>query len=122
MCVLCVVQVRSVCGSTYMLTQDEELWEKNLPPAVEDLLSQAKDPLADRSDRCESYVVLVCSTSKESRKSSFDLQWSPSNPDTNGTEESVLFSEVSSFRNARYNWYILGVGKVRCDLDLAVSY
>lgn len=44
-------KVRSVCGSTYMLTQDEELWEKNLPPAVEDLLSQAKDPLADRSDR-----------------------------------------------------------------------
>ncbi|CAI8052628.1 Major vault protein [Geodia barretti] len=37
-------KVRSVCGSTYMLTQDEELWEKHLPPAVEDLLSQAKDP------------------------------------------------------------------------------
>ena len=84
-----------MCGSTYMLTQDEELWEKNLPPAVEDLLSQAKDPLADRSDRCESYVVLVCSTSKESRKSSFDLQWNPSNPDTNGTEESVLFSKCT---------------------------
>ena len=47
------VQVRSVCGSTYMLTHDEELWEKHLPPAVEDLLSQAKDPLADRSDRSE---------------------------------------------------------------------
>ena len=36
-----------------MLTHDEELWEKHLPPAVEELLSQAKDPLADRSDRCE---------------------------------------------------------------------
>ena len=47
------MQVRSVCGSTYMLSQDEELWEKHLPPAVEDLLSQAKDPLADRSDRCK---------------------------------------------------------------------
>lgn len=34
-----------------MLTQDEELWEKDLPPAVEELLSEAKDPLADRSDR-----------------------------------------------------------------------
>lgn len=44
-------KVRSVCGSTYMLTHDEELWEKVLPPAVEDLLTQAKDPLADRSDR-----------------------------------------------------------------------
>lgn len=40
-----------MCGATYMLTQDEELWEKTLPPAVEDLLSEAKDPLADRSDR-----------------------------------------------------------------------
>ena len=36
-----------------MLTQDEELWEKELPPGVEELLSSAKDPLADRSDRCE---------------------------------------------------------------------
>ena len=42
-----------MCGATYMLTQDEELWEKTLPPAVEDLLSEAKDPLADRSDRGE---------------------------------------------------------------------
>lgn len=42
-----------MCGSTYMLDQDEELWEKELPPAVEQLLSEAKDPLADRSDRCE---------------------------------------------------------------------
>ena len=34
-----------------MLNQDEELWAKELPPAVETLLSQAKDPLADRGDR-----------------------------------------------------------------------
>lgn len=34
-----------------MLTQDEELWAKELPPAVEKLLQQARDPLADRSDR-----------------------------------------------------------------------
>ena len=47
------VQVRAVCGATYMLNQDEELWEKELPPAVEQLLSEAKDPLADRSDRCK---------------------------------------------------------------------
>ena len=39
-----------------MLTHDEELWEKELPPAVEELLSSAKDPLADRSDRCESLM------------------------------------------------------------------
>ena len=34
-----------------MLTQDEELWAKELPPPVEKLLQEARDPLADRSDR-----------------------------------------------------------------------
>lgn len=34
-----------------MLNQDEELWEKDLPPVVENLLMQGRDPLADRSDR-----------------------------------------------------------------------
>ena len=37
-----------------MINQDEELWAKELPPAVETLITQAKDPLADRSDRRES--------------------------------------------------------------------
>lgn len=41
-------KVRAVIGSTYMLTQDEVLWEKELPPGVEELLSQGQDPLADR--------------------------------------------------------------------------
>ena len=41
-------KVRAVTGVTYMLNQDEELWEKELPPGVEALLSQDKDPLADR--------------------------------------------------------------------------
>lgn len=44
-------KVRAVTAETYMLNQDEELWAKELPPAVEALLSAAKDPLADRSDR-----------------------------------------------------------------------
>ncbi|XP_078680378.1 major vault protein-like isoform X5 [Branchiostoma floridae x Branchiostoma belcheri] len=44
-------KVRAVCGQTYMLDQDEESWEKQLPPAVESLLTQNLDPLADRSDR-----------------------------------------------------------------------
>ncbi|XP_058868235.1 major vault protein [Acipenser ruthenus] len=44
-------KVRAVIGQTYMLTQDEELWEKVLPPNVEALLATARDPLADRSDR-----------------------------------------------------------------------
>ncbi|VDD79631.1 unnamed protein product [Mesocestoides corti] len=42
-------KVRAVVGSTYMLTQNEELWQKKLPAAVEQLLRSAKDPLADRS-------------------------------------------------------------------------
>jgi len=44
-------QVRAVIGCTYMLNQDEELWQKVLPPVVEDLISSGKDPLADRSNR-----------------------------------------------------------------------
>ena len=43
-------KVRAVTGETYMLNQDEELWEKELPPAVEQLLAAGKDPLADRGD------------------------------------------------------------------------
>jgi len=44
-------KVREVTGETYMLNQDEELWEKELPPGVEGLLALEKDPLADRSFR-----------------------------------------------------------------------
>ncbi|XP_030064741.1 major vault protein [Microcaecilia unicolor] len=47
-------KVRAVIGHSYMLTHDEELWEKELPPNVEALLSSDKDPLADRSDRSHS--------------------------------------------------------------------
>ncbi|XP_064619697.1 major vault protein-like isoform X1 [Lineus longissimus] len=47
-------KVRAVTGETYMLNQDEELWVKDLPPAVDALLAQGKDPLADRSDRSAS--------------------------------------------------------------------
>ena len=43
-------KVREVTGETYMLNQDEELWEKDLPPGVESLLALEKDPLADRGD------------------------------------------------------------------------
>ncbi|KAK7915386.1 hypothetical protein WMY93_011147 [Mugilogobius chulae] len=43
--------VRAVIGHTYMLTQDEELWNKILPANVEALLASPLDPLADRSDR-----------------------------------------------------------------------
>ncbi|XP_037070084.1 major vault protein-like isoform X1 [Pollicipes pollicipes] len=39
-------EVRAVCGQTYMLTQDEELWSKELPTSVTELLKA--DALADR--------------------------------------------------------------------------
>uniref|UniRef100_A0A2K5RTX4 Major vault protein n=1 Tax=Cebus imitator TaxID=2715852 RepID=A0A2K5RTX4_CEBIM len=44
-------KVRAVIGSTYMLTEDEVLWEKELPPGVEELLNKGQDPLADRGDK-----------------------------------------------------------------------
>jgi len=44
-------QVRSVIGETYMLNQDEELWAKELPPVVEELIAGGKDPVSERSDR-----------------------------------------------------------------------
>ncbi|XP_077475895.1 major vault protein isoform X2 [Stigmatopora argus] len=44
-------KVRAVIGQTYMLTQDEELWPKDLPANVEELLASPRDPLADRSER-----------------------------------------------------------------------
>ena len=44
-------KVRAVCGKTFMLSHNEELWEKELPPTVEELLASSKDPMADRSDR-----------------------------------------------------------------------
>lgn len=44
-------RVRAVIGQTYILNQDEELWDKNLPEQIEKLLSVEIDPLADRSLR-----------------------------------------------------------------------
>ena len=38
-------------GQTYVLNQDEELWEKPLPEQIEKLLSAEVDPLADRTAR-----------------------------------------------------------------------
>ncbi|XP_055949872.1 major vault protein-like isoform X2 [Argiope bruennichi] len=40
--------IRLISGSTYMLNQDEELWVKELPQQVEELLNQGHDPLSDR--------------------------------------------------------------------------
>eukprot|EP00301_Raphidiophrys_heterophryoidea_P012953 c20283_g1_i1.p1 GENE.c20283_g1_i1~~c20283_g1_i1.p1 ORF type:complete len:846 (-),score=216.37 c20283_g1_i1:57-2561(-) len=41
-------KVRSVTGQSYMLEPYEELWQKDLPRAVEELLSMDVDPAADR--------------------------------------------------------------------------
>ena len=46
-------KMRAICSSTYMLTQDEELWAKEFPTGVEELLAKGKDPLAERSDQCK---------------------------------------------------------------------
>jgi len=43
-------QVRAVIGQTYMLGEDEELWEKSLPAIVRTLLSSERDTAADRGD------------------------------------------------------------------------
>jgi major vault protein len=42
-------KVRAIIGETYMLNQDEELWEKALPADVERLLT--KDALADKDKK-----------------------------------------------------------------------
>ena len=34
--------MRAICGSMYMLTQDEELWAKELLPGGEELLAEEK--------------------------------------------------------------------------------
>ncbi|XP_026994903.1 major vault protein isoform X1 [Tachysurus fulvidraco] len=49
-------KVRAVIGHTYMLTQDEELWEKELPPNVEKLLINLRDPMSNRSERTQDAI------------------------------------------------------------------
>lgn len=44
-------RVRAIQGESYMLREYEELWAKELPSGVEDLLKSTLDPLADRADR-----------------------------------------------------------------------
>jgi len=58
-------KVRSVCGRTYMLTQDEELWEKKLPSEVEGLLGS--DPMADRGGRSKTAAESLPGSGAERR-------------------------------------------------------
>lgn len=50
-------KVCSVTGSTYMLKENEELWSKELSPAIEVLLQNSRDPLADRAERPKGAVT-----------------------------------------------------------------
>jgi major vault protein len=69
-------RVRAVIGETYMLTQDEELWQKELPKQVEDLL--LRDPLAERnvpnrnqaSDKSQQQAATTTTTQVTSSKPS----------------------------------------------------
>lgn len=47
-------QVRAVIGKTYMMTENEEPWNKVLPPTVEDLLCGSRDPVMDRTEEARS--------------------------------------------------------------------
>ncbi|KAL3314891.1 hypothetical protein Ciccas_006482 [Cichlidogyrus casuarinus] len=42
-------KVRAITGKTYILNQHEELWQKSIPKAVEEILKKQIDPLADRN-------------------------------------------------------------------------
>jgi major vault protein len=67
-------RVRAVIGETYMLTQDEELWQKELPPQVEQLLT--RDALAERNvpnrnqaaDKTQQQTTTQATSSKSTTK------------------------------------------------------
>ncbi len=42
--------VRAVIGQTYMLEEDEEMWEKKMPAMIRTLLSKNRDAMADRGE------------------------------------------------------------------------
>lgn len=44
-------QVRVVSGMSYILNENEDLWSKELPSTVDDLLGIEADPLAERGLR-----------------------------------------------------------------------
>lgn len=56
-----------------MLNQDEELWVKELPPQVQELLNQGLDPLADRGTwKMRAMSAKAPSASKPREKSEED--------------------------------------------------
>ncbi|XP_023240229.1 major vault protein-like isoform X2 [Centruroides sculpturatus] len=64
-------KVRAVCGETYMINQDEELWEKELSPNVESLLLAHYDPLADRGRWSDKHSAASASSRDKTRVITF---------------------------------------------------
>ncbi|CAF0981210.1 unnamed protein product, partial [Didymodactylos carnosus] len=67
-------RVRAVVGAIYMLTQDEELWEKDLPPHIEQLLQ--KDSLAGRYVRTkdtDANTTITASSLQTTKRDKFKL-------------------------------------------------
>ncbi|CAF3424743.1 unnamed protein product [Rotaria sp. Silwood1] len=56
-------RVRAIVGNTYMLTQDEELWEKELPLSIEEFLQ--RDSLVER--RAKTTVTSSLQTTKRDK-------------------------------------------------------
>lgn len=50
-------KVRAVIGETYMLSQDEELWEMQLPADIEKLLHKDKETKTSEKTRNKSQIV-----------------------------------------------------------------
>ncbi|CAF0830342.1 unnamed protein product [Rotaria sordida] len=73
--------VRAVIGETYMLTQDEELWQKELPKQVEELLS--RDALSERN---------VLTRNQTSDKSKSQQQTTTSNTNLAKRDKSKLIT------------------------------
>ena len=59
------------------------------------------------------YIYILCIYVHSVDTNRFKIQWNPSNVDTNGVEESVLYREVSLFKGLKcmQEWYILGATK-----------
>ncbi|KAF6779026.1 hypothetical protein AHF37_01569 [Paragonimus kellicotti] len=81
-------EVRVVTGTTYMLTEDEEHWEKKLPTNVRELLESDKVPFLDRSRFAEiccqkmslesqNYDYAECEEADEYEENSFTLPEEP---------------------------------------------
>ncbi|XP_070199495.1 major vault protein-like, partial [Littorina saxatilis] len=48
-------KVRAITGKSYMLNQDEQLWQKELRPLVEALVNSTLDPLTHRNSRLQDH-------------------------------------------------------------------